>query len=349
MSLQSVVEQVLTPVGKSGDEVIYRCPRCGDSSGHLYVNYQRGKYNCVRCGNFKGRSINSLVRALGLDPGFDYEALEEEDYDARLDEILAINNNSTLEVKSVDYSVDLEALNQYYNLHTKPLSTTGYVYLLQRGLTPAVIQHLQFREGVSHFGECFTINGKHYNGRDYSGRIMIPSLREDNSITFYLARDYTGTKKAKYSNAPQELAYSSEDVWNLNITSGSDVIICEGVMTAIAVNLAVGAQAAVATYGKTISSKSNGETQFLKPTSQGEKLLAKKFNTYYVFYDYDAIDNAIETAAYLYDRGAHVKVVRIPETLAAKYGSHTDANDMTKEEVLACLGSAVDYNRLAFI
>lgn len=348
MSLQYVVEQVLTPVGTAGDEVIYLCPKCNDKSGHLYVNYKRGKYNCVRCGNFKGNSISNLVRTLGLDPGYDYESLDDGDYDSRLDEILSITDKE-LEVQLTDYSVDLDALNMYYDLHTKPLTVLGYNYLTSRGLPQSVIQHLQFREGVNHYGECFTINGKHYNGRDYSGRIMIPSLRKDGTISFYLARDYTGTKKAKYSNAPQELAYSSEDVWNLDITDSNDIIICEGVMTAIAVNLACGNQVAVATYGKTISSKSNGETKFLKPTSQGEKLLNKKYKTYYVFYDYDAVDNAIDTSAYLYDRGAHVKVVRIPEALADKYGSHADANDMTKDEVLACLGSAVDYNRLAFI
>lgn len=34
----------------NGDELIYRCPFCGDKSGHLYVNPAKNVYHCVRCG-----------------------------------------------------------------------------------------------------------------------------------------------------------------------------------------------------------------------------------------------------------------------------------------------------------
>lgn len=347
MLYQPLVERVLTPVGTSGEDIIYLCPRCNDKSGHLYVNYHKGKYNCVRCGQFKGRSIYNLLKELNLQPDFDYDSLDG-DYDKRLDEVLRLTDKPAA-ITKVPYSTDLSTLRAYYDYHTTSLSPLAISYLINRGVPLSVIQYYRFREGVNHYGETITINGTEYTCRDYSSRIMIPSLQKSGGISFYLARDYSGKKSAKYINVPQELAYSSEDVWNLDITETDDIVICEGVMTAIAVNLACNRQIAVATYGKSIASASNGSSATVKATSQGEKLLSRGFKTYYVFYDYDAKDSALDTASYLYDRGAHVKVVTIPKALADRYGSHADANDMSREEVLTCLGSAVEYNRLAFI
>lgn len=333
---QSLVEKKLEPVGRSNNDIIYRCPVCEgeQGSGHLYVDYDKNYWHCFKCG-IGGRRLESLLKLLHIDVSYDYEKLYSE-HDKSLDDILDMKKKKK-ESPLVDYSNDLETLTSYYNLHTKPLSQVAYDYLLRRGLTPPQIVNFQIREGVNRFGEKFTINGIDYIGRDYSGRIMVPSRRKDGLISFYVGRDYIGDKSAKYLNAPKELASASEDVWNLDMVESDSVIICEGVMTAIAASPFK--LNAVATYGKSIAQRSS--TEGVRVTSQGEKLLAKNFKNYFIVYDADAHDEAIKSCKYLYERGANVYIVLIdPE----KYGSHADIADIGYEEFKKLLVSSIHYN-----
>lgn len=324
-----MIERKLEPVGNSGNDIIYVCPnpRCDDVSGHLWVNYEKHKFHCWKCG-FKGRRLESLMKFLGIDANYDYDKLYNERED-ELDAIMSMNPSSNNEGLAVDYSTDLDVLTEYYKKHTKPLTPEAYEYLINdRGLTPDLISSLHLSEGVDRYGESFYIKGKECIGRDYSGRIMIPSLMRDGSVSFYLGRDYTGMKSNKYLNAPKEIAVASEDIWGLDTIDSSTVIIMEGVFSAIAVDKALGKHIACATYGKSIAHKSSDS--YKRVTSQGEKLLNRGFNLYIVFYDKDALDEAYQNAIYLYERGANVRIVKIPKEM---YGDHADAADMTPEEI----------------
>ena len=191
---QSLVETKLEPVGASGNDIIYRCPKCEDHSGHLYVNYDREYWHCFKC-DAGGKRIESLLKVLNINADFDYERLYTEHTKA-LDDILSIKMIDEKFVM-VDYSTDLDILTEYYKQHTAPLSMKAYNYLIERGLTPQLIQKSCMVEGISRYGEMIHIKGKDYIGRDYSGRVMIPSLRRDGRISFYVARDYIGDKKNK--------------------------------------------------------------------------------------------------------------------------------------------------------
>ena len=342
MDFQSLIERKLEPVGASNNDIIYRCPQCEgtEGSGHLYVNYDKGYFNCFKC-SLSGRRIEGLLRVLQISLDYDYSKLYDE-RDKLLDSIISPNKNKVPE-KIIDYSTDLGILTQYYNYHTMPLSTPAYTYLLNRGLTPSLIESLGIREGVNRYGEKFNMSGREYIGRDYSGRILVPSLREEGTISFYLGRDYIGDKSAKYLNAPKELAAASEDVWSLDIIETPSIVICEGVFTAIAVNQALGKMTACATYGKSIAHQSSNDSSF-RVTSQGEKLLNRKFNQYIVFYDKDAYKESYDTAKYLYDRGASVRVVTIK---TEKYGPKADAADMTKEEIIEHIRGAEEFNEFS--
>ena len=339
VDFQSLVERKLEPVGSMGNDIIYRCPKCEgvDGSGHLYVNYDKGYYHCFKCA-LSGRRIESLLRVLGMDIDYDYEKIYS-DRDKDLDLII----NPKKEDKTiVDYSTDLNVLSTYYRNHIAPLSLAAYEYLKRRGVPDHIISSLGICEGINRYGESWRINGKEFVGRDYSGRIMIPSLRKDGSISFYVARDYIGDKESKYLNPPKCLVAASEDVWSLDIIETSSVIICEGVFTAIAVNSALGKNIACATYGKSIAQRSsNGNA-----TSQGEKLLSKKFESYILFYDKDAYTATQETAMYLYDRGANVRIVTIPEDM---YGPKADAGDMKPEEIIRLIRDSEEFNRFSGI
>ena len=293
MNFQSMIESKLEPVGKSNDDIIYLCPQCDDKSGHLYVNYNKGYFHCFKC-NLSGKRLEGLLKILHIEIGYDYNKLYSE-YNKELDNIIYSKETVASESKVVDYSTDLEVLTEYYIQHTKPLSYVAYQYLLNRKLSPDLISKLGMREGVNRYGEIININGKDYIGRDYSNRILVPSLRKDGSISFYVARDYIGDKPAKYLNCSTTLAIASEDVWNLDNVETDIVILCEGVFTAIAVNQALGKFIAVATYGKSIAQNSSSE---IRATSQGEKLINRNFKRYIVFYDKDAIESSLATCEY---------------------------------------------------
>lgn len=332
---QSLVERKLEPVGETGNDVIYRCPQCeGDSgSGHLYVNYNNGLYHCFKCG-FRGRKIESLLRFLHIDIDYDYTKLYNEQM-KELDNIIAPQNLSKGE-KALDYSTNLEILTSYYNLHTKPIGDLAYQYLRGRGISDIQIENLQMKEGVNRYGEVLDVKGIQLLGRDYSGRIMVPSLRRDGLISFYVGRDFIGGREPRYLNPPKELAVASADVWNLDKVDSDSVIICEGVFTAIAASPLK--MNAVATYGKSISHKANSKE--IKTTSQGEKLLSRKFKNYYIAYDADALEESIDSCQYLYDRGANVYLVRIDPT---KYGKKADVADIGYEEFLKLMREAIHY------
>lgn len=340
-SFQNLVEMKLDPVGKSGNDVIYRCPKCEgiSGSGHLYVNYDRNVYHCFKC-NFRGRNIVSLLKFLNVDIDFDYGRLYS-DRERELSALLEKEKKKSPLIEIVDYSTNLLSLTEYYQLHTKELSSEALNYLIRRGLSEDLIYRLKIREGVNNYGKNFILSNSEYVGRDYSTRIMIPSLRKDNLVSFYVGRDYTGLATPKYLNPPKSLAIASEDVWGLDIVESDSVVICEGVMTAIAVNQALEKFIAVATYGKSIAQRSSSESGVLV-TSQGEKLLSRKFKQYILFYDKDALQDSIKTAEYLYDRGANVKVVII-ET--EKYGPKADAADMSKEEIIYHILNAQEFNK----
>ena len=339
---QSLVERKLDPVGKSNNDIIYRCPYCeGNSgSGHMYVNYDRGYWHCFKC-NMGGKRMESLLRALHIDISYDYEKIYS-DRDKELDDILD-SKKPKKEAPVVEYSTDLYVLSGYYWNHIQPLSSAAYTYLRNRGVSDTMMMRLGICEGRNRYGETIMINENPYIGRDYSGRILVPSIRKDGLISFYVARDYIGDKAAKYLNPPKELVAASEDVWSLDMIETPYVLICEGVFTAIAVNDALGKVAACATYGKSVAKNSSSE---VRVTSQGEKLLAKKFSQYIIFYDKDASMETRETAKYLHDRGAQVRIVNITTD---KYGPKADAADMSQEEILDCIKNSQEYNEFTGI
>lgn len=334
VDFQSLLERRLDPVGVSGNEVIYLCPECDDKSGHLYVNFDKNVFNCVRC-RYSGR-LPKLIRKVGLDLSQDYDKLYSEQ-EIELDKIIQCKSRPTLDTSLYEYSTDLSVLTDYYKLHTKPLSYEAYSYLKDRGLLDYTINKLNICEGVNRYGETLSVRGRSIIGRDYSGRVMVPSMRRDGLISFYVGRDYIGGKRSKYLNPPKELGVASEDVWNLDMVDSDSVIICEGVMTAIAASPIK--MNSVATYGKSIAIRSS-DTSGIRVTSQGEKLLSRGFKNYYVAYDADAYLDSIKTCHYLYERGANVYLVKIDPK---KYGPKADIADIGYQEFLNLLSKSLHY------
>lgn len=344
---QTLIESKLEPVGESGDNVIYRCPQCErhTGSGHLYVNYKKNVYNCFKC-SLSGRDIRTLLYHIG----YTRESIREAPIDLivsissriknPLDEVSEMLRVNDEEIR--DYSTDLDILTEYWRYHVKPLSQQAMVYLYNRGITDEMIHDYCIGEGINNRG--MSLGKRSFYGRDYSGRIMIPSIHKmDNKVSFYVARDYLGRNNvAKYLNPPQDLAYSSEDVWNLyNLSTNRDMlIICEGVFTSMSV-CALGYDS-IATYGKSISERSNSRGKCIIK-SQGDKILESGYDRYVIAYDADAKDSMISTCEYLRVRGATVYYIDVPD----KYGPHTDLSDFNPIDRRYLINSMRIYDQSA--
>lgn len=329
---EGLVDSVLDPVGESGGgkDIIYRCPFCEGikGSGHLYINYDKNLYHCYKCG-VGGRDIRSLLRLMGisLEEEVPVSLLQRNSKSMELDKLLNPTEKK-IEGRNVDKTT------KFFMEHTKDLSPVSRQYLYNRGISDEEILMYHMREGIDRRGSY--VEG--LRGQNYAGRILVPSLVENNKVSYFVARDYMNSSTRKYLNPPADLAYSSEDVWNLTLARkvSSTVIICEGVFTAIAAGR--GKYNAVATYGKSIAEVSNRDQGKM---SQGVQLLEAGFDKYIVAYDADATKELLSTCEYLSSRGADTYFIKVPP----KYGPHSDISDFTRAEYLELLSNMKKYNK----
>lgn len=183
-------------------------------------------------------------------------------------------------------------------------SPTATQYLLDRGFTYEQMKYYDMRVG---------------NLSQEFGRIVIPNQVSHLVYTdMYSARTYID-QTPKYHN-PFDVK-KSEVVFNLHrIKEGSPIILVEGALTAVAAGYH-----AVASLGKILS------------RSQASQILKKNPSVIYVNYDFGAERSSKEACELLYRLNPNVK---IKEVLMK---DDRDAADLSKEEYVKCLSSAVDY------
>lgn len=340
---QSLIESSLELMGETGKDYIYRCPFCEGStgSGHLYINYDKNVYHCYKC-DVGGRDIKYLLFRMGysLDESTPSSILSDKSSSSlRLNdtiELLSKKNRTPPSVKS-GYSIDTRVCTEYYLYHTTELSQSSLDYLHHRGLSDDQIYTYKMREGLNRYGSTINIGDHCYRGKDYSSRILVPSIIRGSSveISYYVARDTTGKKNPKYLNPPSDIALSSEDVWNLDTAKrvSNTVVICEGVFTAISAGYN-----AVATYGKSLAERSNSGMSVM---SQADKLIDAGFDKYIVAYDADAAVKVDCTCEYLSQRGLNVYYVKVPPLAGPK----TDLSDLPEDVRRDLLSNPVKYTQ----
>lgn len=341
---QSLVESFIEPVSETRKDIIYRCPFCegATGSGHLYINYDKNVYHCYKC-DIGGRDIKTLLTRMGYSFSENIPnsilSRQRDNTTSKLMSVIGDLKKSKEPEEKKDFSQDLSICTEYFLLHTQPLSPRSLQYLYERGVTQEEIDVYGLREGINRRGQELTIRGKVFSGNDYSDRVLVPSLIRGDTlqVSYFVGRDITGTKAQKYLNPPSEIAYSSEDIWNLDLARkvSNTVIICEGVFTAIAAGR--GKYNAVATYGKSLSEISNSMGAV---KSQADKLIEAGFKTYIVAYDADAQAKIDDTCAYLSMRGVHVRFLVVPPV----HGPHTDISDLTTDEYHRLLSESCEYN-----
>lgn len=199
-------------------EMEYVCPFCFKKIGKLKNDRKFSvhigndprkslKYNCFRCGT-RGRLRNFNVIKDGEESSFKNFLTQLIDYDKN--------------------DPDFEEENMFYIPSTKiEKGTVAYNYLVSRGFDDEKISYYSMRLGLD----------------DLFGRIIIPNkLFGENWTDIYQARTYLN-QVPKYKNPIG--VNKSEIVFNIhNQVKGGDIIVVEGMLTAIA-----GGKNCVGTFG----------------------------------------------------------------------------------------------------
>ncbi len=268
-----------------GSEIRFCCTYCvsrgkptPDTKYHLYLNTQKKLFICQRCG-MKG-SAAWLLESLGV--SIMPQAAEWGDVVRRLRLFTEQNYDPGYDpTEEIEYPCptlvpQLGLLSYRYLVWSRDTRVNG---LPCRGLTDQILDDYHLRVG---------------SRGGWVNRIFIPTFHAG-KITFWCARDFSGsTRYPKYMNPPHR--NRRHHVFNLDRARGyADVIITEGVFSAIAAG-----PNAVATFGKMVT------------VEQLQYILAAGFRTHFVALDGDAKPQALYVARWLSSRGAGVKLVKLP-------------------------------------
>lgn len=193
-------------------EITYNCPFClqrrgkADDDHKLWCNVESGKWHCFKC-DAKGRLSKLLP----------------ESSDGVYGDIISMFSEHT-----GDSTAEEDSLFYLPNLPVES-GTLAHEYCQKRGITNSDIEFYNIRLGT---GRLF-------------GRVVFPNVIYTESkcwTDMYSARTYIG-QEPKYLNP--EYCHKTNSVFNIhNQNEGSDLIVVEGVVTAIAAG-----RNAVAVYG----------------------------------------------------------------------------------------------------
>ena len=200
---------------RTGQEFLFRCPKCNHEKRKLSVNLDKGVYKCWVCG-FSGLKIVKLVKKYA-----DYS-----DYNRWKD------LDGTIDITTFDdlFGEKEETVVEKVNLPDSFVSLTGNnnsfkarharSYLKKRNI---------FEDDILKWKIGFCSEG------DYQNRVCIPSFSDSGDLNYFVARSY-GDDFIKYKNPP----VSRDVIFNdLYIDWDHPIILVEGVFDAIVAGNAI--------------------------------------------------------------------------------------------------------------
>jgi len=280
-----ILDSFLGDHSRAGNEYLYFCPFCSHHKKKLSINIDKGKFKCWVC-DISG-NLRKLVRKKANYGIFQqWKLLDGEvDLNTNLDELFSDEIVKSENILELPEKFTTLTGKKHSITHTKPLN-----YLRDRGLTE---EDLLFWK----IGFCFD--------GEYKNRIIFPSFNNNGDLNYYVGRNYTGEKFAKYK-AP---SFGKDIIFNeLYVDFDKDIVIVEGVFDAVK-----SGQNSVPLLGSTLREES--------------KLFQKivKFDTpVYLALDPDALKKEIEIARTLINYG-----VEVYKVIVSPYG---DVGKMSKKE-----------------
>ncbi len=233
-------------------------PRCGDTTGNLEINLDKGMFHCWRC-DYSGSLRGLLHDYLGYVPKELYE-----------DEFRAIEDFKTLQA---EYQPEILKDDRFVKLPSEfcPLwSGTIVSFIGQKALHYALSRLSMDEIRTYHVGYCGL--------GEYRWRLIVPTF-ENGRVVYFIGRDFMG-QPLRYKNPNKEECGVGADEVVFNLDRAKELgraVICEGVFDAIRVG-----EDAVALFGSDIS-----DEQFFKLSD---------IQNIYVLLDPDALSKSIKIA-----------------------------------------------------
>ena len=197
----------------SGNNHSYHCPRCGHSKRKLEVNFTDhpkgvNPFNCWTCGDFKGRSVMALLKAVGAP----LSAIEKARSYVKYTDF-GEDNTQTEEVQLPAEFIPLSDENTKKDW----IWERAMKYLASRGITK---------------GDIYKYNIGYCRAKKYRNMVVFPLYDAKGRLVYFVARSFDEKSWMKYKN-PQA---SKDIVPNEHLINWDiPVILVEGVFDAIAV------------------------------------------------------------------------------------------------------------------
>ena len=277
--LENILVGILGNCDTKKDERLFRCPFCKNpniSKRKLSINIEARKWKCWVCGK-KGIYLTSLFKKLEVSP-----AQMKELREILADELPYYQKPATSEEPPLFLPLEFQPLwKPSLDIERKHALN----YLLRRGVTVGDI--LRYNIG-------FCVSGK------YANRIIIPSYDENNKLNYFVGRDFFDASTLKYMNpniSKDVIVFENHINWHY------DIILCEGVMDAIAIKWN-----AIPLLGKFV------------PNSLRQKIAEKQVKRIYIALDKDAAREAIYLCQTFLKEGQEVFMVNLEDKDPSEVG-----------------------------
>lgn len=210
----NVLKRVLGGYYRSGDEILFYCPKCKHHKRKMSVNLELNAFKCWIC-DYSSRGIHRLVRRYGdFKSRRDWEKLDDKIDLANAASLEDLFKTEVEEVEIKDIISMPDSFKSLTSRHCKPTAIYPKKYLKKREITNDDV--LTWKIGYCDAGE-------------FSGRIIIPSFDAEGDLNYFIARAYDDNWM-KYKNPPA----SKDVVFNeLFVDWTNDLVIVEGVFDAI--------------------------------------------------------------------------------------------------------------------
>lgn len=207
-----ILKDILGTCHKSGNEYLFRCPKCDHDKKKLSINFEKNVWKCWIC-DYRGNNLDRLVKRRG-------SFLQRQEwlkYSHNIDISGDLENLfGDLEEKQEEQVITLPK--EFISLCNKnlPLSSREPKnYLHSRGVSDKDI--LKWKIGYCSKGE-------------YKDRVIIPSFNMNGDLNYFVARSYNKKEWPPYKNPN----VSKDIIFNeLYVDFKNDLVLVEGVFDAV--------------------------------------------------------------------------------------------------------------------
>ncbi|OUW10960.1 MAG: hypothetical protein CBD26_03470 [Candidatus Pelagibacter sp. TMED166] len=203
----SILEQFLGFYYKTGQEYLFKCPKCNHYKNKLSVNISRNVFKCWIC-EYSGNSISPLVKRYGGHSLYQQWGESGEKIDlSSFEQLFSVKEE---EQQILTLPEEFVSLSSKIN---KPFMRHAMSYLKSRNIDQKCV--LRWKIG------CFS-------GGKYFQRVCVPSFSEEGDLNYFVTRSYAGDyMKYKNPDASKDIIFN-----DLYIDWSKPVVLVEGVFDA---------------------------------------------------------------------------------------------------------------------